>query len=153
MTTSNSPAVITDDGAASLAPIDLASLASAAAGLSTTTKQEAVVRRYYETVDSGESDAVVELFTHDAVYHRPGYQPMVGREALHRFYSGQRVIAHGRHMITHIFPAGSAHVAVEGRFTGRLKDGTDVDLGFADFFTLRRTLIATRTTYFAVAAV
>lgn len=119
----------------------------------TTADAEAVVLQYYEAVDAGRADAVVELFAPDAVYHRPGYQPMVGSEALQRFYSGQRVIAHGHHTITRMMAVGPTQVAVEGWFTGQLKDGTDVELGFADFFTLCRTLIAQRTTYFAVTAV
>lgn len=117
------------------------------------TSGPAPVRLYYETVDSADPTAVVELFAEDAVYRRPGYEPMVGRAALLRFYGGRRVIAAGRHVITRIVSDGPAHVAVEGRFVGRLKDGSRVDLGFADFFTLRDTLIVERTTYFAASAV
>lgn len=111
------------------------------------------MRSYYEAVDSEDPTDVVHLFSEDAVYRRPGYQPIVGHAALLRFYGGERVIAAGRHVITRIVDDGSAHVAVEGRFTGSLKDGSQVDLGFADFFTLRDSLIVERATYFASPAV
>ncbi|WP_116952014.1 nuclear transport factor 2 family protein [Jiangella endophytica] len=117
------------------------------------TDGRAPVLHYYETVDSEDPTAVVDLFSEDAVYRRPGYQPMVGRAALLRFYGGERVIAAGRHVITRIVLDGPAHVAVEGRFIGHLKDGSRVDLGFADFFTLHDTLIVERATYFEASAV
>lgn len=107
-----------------------------------------IVRNYYATVDSAQPIGVVELFTEDAVYRRPGYQPMRGRQALREFYGGERVIASGRHTITRIFDDGADQVAVEGRFTGQLRDGSQVDLGFADVFILRGSLITERTTYF-----
>lgn len=37
------------------------------------------VRRYYDLVDAGETDALVGLFAEDAVYLRPGYEPLVGQ--------------------------------------------------------------------------
>lgn len=116
-------------------------------------RQAASIRCYYRTVDSADPTAVVTLFSEDAVYRRPGYQPMVGRESLLRFYGGERVIAAGRHVITRILSDGTFQVAVEGRFSGRLKNGSDVDLGFADFFTVRDELIVERITYFDTPAV
>ena len=153
MATPSTPSVSIDDQRDSLPEATFRPAVGTEGEVSAITEAEAIVRRYYETVDTKDSGAVVDLFAPDAVYHRPGYQPMVGREALHRFYAGERVIACGRHVITQILTAGPGRLAVEGRFTGKLKDGTDVELGFADFFLLRSTLIAERTTYFAVSAV
>lgn len=50
------------------------------------------VREYYSLVDDGDIGGLIELFAPDAVYHRPGYEPMQGRADLERFYRTQRVI-------------------------------------------------------------
>ena len=115
---------------------------------------EALVRLYYDTVDTEDATAVVTLFSDDAVYRRPGYAPMIGRRALLQFYGSDRVINKGRHRLTHVV-AGSdpTHVAVSGCFVGRLKDGSPVDVGFADFFTVRDSLIVERATFFDSPAV
>jgi ketosteroid isomerase-like protein len=89
-------------------------------------------RHYYATVDAGDVEGVLDWFAEDAVYHRPGYDPMVGREALRAFYDGERIIESGSHDLEQLVSDGST-VAVRGTFTGRLKDGSSVSLGFADF--------------------
>ncbi|MFE7547941.1 nuclear transport factor 2 family protein [Streptomyces gardneri] len=94
---------------------------------------EADVRRYYDLVDAGDVPGLVGLFTADATYHRPGYEPLEGHEGLTRFYSGARVIRTGRHTLTKVLVEGS-NVAVHGEFNGELHDGTTVGLRFADFF-------------------
>lgn len=114
---------------------------------------EAIVRRYYQTVDSPTPAAVVDLFAGDAVYRRPGYEPIIGREALLAFYEGERVIAEGNHEIVGVLVDGPARAAVEGHFSGRLRDGSSVTLGFADFFTVRKGVIVDRNTYFDTPAV
>lgn len=109
---------------------------------------EEAVRRYYEAVDAGDVDGVIACFAEDAVYHRPGYAPMEGREALAAFYGGERVIADGRHTLDAVLVDGSS-VAVRGRFVGTLKDGSGATVGFADIWVLdeeRRAV--TRHSYF-----
>jgi ketosteroid isomerase-like protein len=59
---------------------------------------------------------------------------MVGSQALERFYRGARVIREGVHTPDSIVADGDGRVAVQGRFTGVLKDGSAVDLRYADFF-------------------
>lgn len=106
------------------------------------------VRRYYQLVDAGEVDELVALFASDAVYRRPGYEPLVGRGELTHFYSSQRVIKDGRHTIQTVVTQ-DARVAVHGQFQGTLKDGTQVAVRFADFFTLTAdALFAERDTFF-----
>jgi steroid delta-isomerase len=95
----------------------------------------ATVHRYYELVDAGDVTGLVNLFTEDATYHRPGYEPLEGRAGLARFYSQDRIIREGRHSVTTAVAAGS-EVAVHGEFNGVLHDGTTVSLRFADFFTV-----------------
>lgn len=107
---------------------------------------------YYTAVDSGDVEAVLDCFSDDAVYRRPGYPPIVGRTGLRDFYSGVRVIESGVHDVDDIVVDGD-RAAIRGRFTGRLKDGSPADVEFADFFGFAGEVIATRTSYFYVASV
>ena len=54
----------------------------------------AVVRRYYELVDADDVAGLVALFAPEAVYRRPGYEPLRGRAALTAFYSGTRAVSY-----------------------------------------------------------
>lgn len=112
-----------------------------------TTTAPAPVTRYYELVDANDVDGLVALFTPDATYERPGYEPMRGHSGLTAFYSGERIIASGAHTLTHTVVDGD-EVAVQGRFAGTARDGRVLDLRFADFFRLDGERIAYRTTYF-----
>ncbi|QQS02162.1 MAG: nuclear transport factor 2 family protein [Austwickia sp.] len=116
--------------------------------MSETERNLASVRRYYALVDADDVPGLVALFAPDAVYRRPGYEPLRGRDDLTAFYSGARVIASGRHTIeTEV--AGPTGVAVSGRLAGVLKDGTARELRWADFYTFTpEGLLATRDTFF-----
>ena len=107
---------------------------------------------YYETVDTRGPEDVVALFARDALYRRPGYETFVGRPSLLSFYGGQRVIERGRHVVKVLLVDGD-RVAVEGEFEGFLRDGSEVNLRFADFFRFTEGLIAERASYFDVPAV
>jgi ketosteroid isomerase-like protein len=91
-------------------------------------------RRYYRLVDADDVEGLLDLFEPEAEYRRPGYDPLVGRDALRRFYSGTRVIRRGRHSVTSVVEDGNV-VAIAGDFVGELKDGSTARLRFADFFT------------------
>jgi steroid delta-isomerase len=93
------------------------------------------VRRYYELVDKGDVPGLVGMFSADATYHRPGYEPLVGHDELTRFYGQDRIIREGQHTISAVVATG-ADVAVHGEFHGMLHDGREVGLRFADFFIL-----------------
>lgn len=95
----------------------------------------AQVRRYYELVDDGDIPGLVDLFTSDATYHRPGYEPIHGHAGLTAFYREDRPIRAGAHRLNAIVAAGQT-VAVHGEFHGVLRDDRPVDLRFADFFVL-----------------
>ena len=92
---------------------------------------------------------MLDLFAPDAVYRRPGYDPLHGRDELNDFYPNQRVIASGRHTITTIV-CGDDQVAVEGTFTGMLRTVAKASLQFADFYPFSGSTFAERTTYFYV---
>lgn len=107
----------------------------------------ATVQEYYRRIDAHDVESLLELFAENARYERPGYDPLVGRSALRQFYFAARVIESGAHAIARVVEAGDS-VAVEGRFSGELKDGRHVELGFADFFVLSAEMIVGRRTYF-----
>lgn len=111
------------------------------------------VRLYYDRVDSGDIVGLLDLFAPEAVYHRPGYLPMVGREELERFYDGERVIESGCHTLQRV-TADDASVAVHGEFVGVLKDGSHATARFADFFVVGRDgRFTRRDTFFFVPTV
>lgn len=112
-----------------------------------------LVARYYDSVDMGDLEALLALFDESIRYLRPGYAPILGKPRLRRFYAEERTVRHGHHKLLNVVAAGD-HIAVEGVFTGVLRDGSEIsDLGFADFFVLANGLIAERHTYFAKPAV
>jgi steroid Delta-isomerase len=91
------------------------------------------IRLYYRLVDSNDVEGLVELFAPDAVYQRPGYSPLTGRDELQKFYHRQRIIERGEHTLSCIV-VRQPHVAIHGNFVGTLKDGRNVALRFAEFF-------------------
>lgn len=111
-----------------------------------------LVEAYYRLVDDQAFDEMLELFADDAVYARPGYEPLHGKPAIADFYRGARVIVSGRHTLATVLIEGD-RAAVEGSMRGTLRDGRDVDVRFADFFSVRDGRFVTRDTYFFAASV
>jgi steroid Delta-isomerase len=106
------------------------------------------VRRFYDYVDSDNVTALVELFTEDCEYYRPGYPPRTGRAELATFYRDERVIRSGAHALTALIADGS-NVAAHGRFDGELRSGVNVSIRFADFFEMAGDgLFSRRYTYY-----
>ncbi|MCW2571944.1 MAG: ketosteroid isomerase [Frankiales bacterium] len=106
------------------------------------------VTRYYQAVDNNDITALLNLFTDDAVYERPGYPPLNGRADLQEFYTSTRVIQSGAHVITDRLETDRA-IAVQGTFTGTVVGGQAVTLRFSDFFEIGPDeRITRRTTYF-----
>ncbi|MFI1018583.1 nuclear transport factor 2 family protein [Streptomyces sp. NPDC020965] len=107
-----------------------------------------LVHEYYSRVDAGDFQGLLDLFAADAIYRRPGYEPMQGKKSLESFYRGERVIERGRHEVVSVV-AQSPRIAVTGSFSGQLKDGSQVYLDFADFFTVGADgLFSRRETFF-----
>ncbi|MFD7612811.1 nuclear transport factor 2 family protein [Streptomyces sp. NPDC059828] len=110
--------------------------------------REKRIHHYYELVDAGDVPGLVELFAPEAVYRRPGYEPLVGRAALERFYREDRVIKEGRHALSAALVQEDG-AAVHGTFEGTLHNGREVSLRFADFFTFSADgAFRTRDTFF-----
>jgi steroid Delta-isomerase len=106
------------------------------------------VHTLYEHIDAHDIPSMLELFTEDVTYRRPGYDSIVGRGDLEHFYRHERIIRDGRHTPELVLCDGST-VAVHGRFQGVLKNGEAVDFHYAEFFTTTpEGRFATRETYF-----
>jgi ketosteroid isomerase-like protein len=109
---------------------------------------ETVVRTYYELVDANSVEDMLALFDDQAIYHRPGYEPLNGKSMLRSFYNSERLIEHGSHQITRMIIQG-CYAAVVGCFEGKLKSGSRVNVRFSDFFSVNeKRLIVERDTFF-----
>jgi ketosteroid isomerase-like protein len=97
----------------------------------------------YRAIDTDDLDTLGRLFRDDAVCERPAARPLVGRDAIVRFYANDRRIASGQHTIQQLVIDGAAGAAW-GSFSGRRVEGWTLDLCFADGFTFADGLIATR---------
>jgi ketosteroid isomerase-like protein len=106
-----------------------------------------LVTGLFDIVDGRRWDELVEVFTPDAVYDRPGYDPLVGLDRIVRFYERERIIATGRHSVTRVVSDLGA-AACWGRFVGTGRDGRPLDEEFADTYAVRDGRIAHRKTYF-----
>lgn len=107
-----------------------------------------LVERYYDLVDHNEIAGLLALFTTDVVYERPGYPPLRGIGELERFYRQDRVIESGKHSLRGV-AVDKGLIAVHGDFEGRLRNGKDVCVRFADFFQVAQDgLFHRRDTYF-----
>lgn len=104
---------------------------------------EALTRRFYDHVDDGDVPGLAAMFAPEAGYHRPGYEPFRGPEGMTDFYGRERKIRSGRHTLISVVATAST-VAVRGEFHGTLRDGSPIELRFADFFELGPDLLFTR---------
>lgn len=116
-------------------------------------RPEEVVRHYYKLVDAGQTEDMLALFAGDCTYSRPGYPQITGMAQLRAFYADTRMIESGRHSVAAMVTDASS-VAVRGVFTGTLKEGRHVEVGFADFFSFASDgKIRERHTFFDVPAI
>jgi ketosteroid isomerase-like protein len=113
---------------------------------------ETVVREYYDAVDRGDLERILELFAPDATYDRPGYDTIRGREQLRHFYSSERILEGGRHSLEVVVSNGDC-VSCFGRYIGCTRSKTAVDIRFADIHRVVAEHIAERRTYFFTPAV
>ncbi|GAB3666451.1 nuclear transport factor 2 family protein [Halopiger thermotolerans] len=114
-------------------------------GTDTSTDPETVVRDYYEYVDAGRYDALVDLFADDIRYERPGQGAITGREELREFYLDGRPLEEGSHEVRDVVVEGDT-VAVRGSFSG-IQGDENVEFDFADFHEFEDGTIARRYTF------
>jgi uncharacterized protein len=107
----------------------------------------AQVTTLFAAVDERRWDDLHCVFHRDIVYERPGYEPFVGIDAVLRFYSDERVIATGRHIVEHVL-TGETTVACFGRLIGTSRTGQPLDEPFADLYEFEGCLIRRRRSFF-----
>jgi ketosteroid isomerase-like protein len=107
---------------------------------------EQFVRDMFTAIDSRDWEALGRHFHPDLVYERPGFPLLVGRDGVVEFYKTVRAI-HGEHRIE-VVVVDDRHGATWGRFVGSKKDGTPVDVQFADCYTWRDGLLGHRKSHF-----
>ncbi len=100
-----------------------------------------------QAVDEQRLDDLESVYHRDAVYERPGYQPLTGAAAIMAFYRKDRVIAEGRHHLEQVIVWGDTGAAW-GAFAGRSKTGEALQERFADSFVFRDGQVFARRTHF-----
>lgn len=110
------------------------------------------IARMFATIDARRWAELADFFTTDAVYERPGYEPIIGYAALEHFYREVRIIGSGQHRIERLV-IGRETAACWGRFVGASRDGKPLDERFADVYELRGGRVARRTSYFFRSAI
>lgn len=105
--------------------------------------------RMFKTIDARQWDQLPEFFHPEMVYDRPGYPLLEGRDAVVHFYREVRVLTSGEHQLTAVVMDGD-YGACWGRFVGAKKDGTPVDLQFADCYVFRDHQLVHRKSHFYV---
>jgi ketosteroid isomerase-like protein len=112
---------------------------------------DALVRRMFARIDAADWAGLADLLHPDVVYERPGYPPLAGRDRVLRFYREERAVS-GRHDVQGTLGDGVA-AAAWGRMRGRRRDGSPVDVRFAEVYELTGGRIRHRRSYFFTAAV
>lgn len=105
------------------------------------------VRQLFSLVDRQAWLELGDLFTDDALYLRPGYEPIRGRPALVHFYRDVRQIRSGRHVIHELVGAGDV-AACWGDFAGISRNGEPLAVSFAEWYRFAGGQIAARRTFF-----
>lgn len=106
------------------------------------------LQAYYDAIDRGDLDTILNLFADNSTYTRGEQPEIVGKDQLRKFYEEDRIIQEGNHAIQEITVSGLQGNVI-GTFTGTLKNGARIeDLVFQDRFTFQRGKIVNRITTF-----
>lgn len=106
----------------------------------------------FTRIDRQDWQTLAEIFSEDVTYERPGYNLLIGRDRVLQFYREERVVGSGVHELHHIIIDGEIGACC-GQFTGVHKDGSPIDIRFADVYQFEQRRIKRRTSYFFRAAV
>ena len=111
-----------------------------------------LVHDLFRAIDAREFERLREICHPEVTYARPGYEEFAGIERLLKFYREERVIASGEHRLTAVV-VNDTHAACWGRFVGTHRDGSPIDVEFADTYELENGAIRRRKSFFYVPAV
>ena len=106
-----------------------------------------LVLSYYTNIDAGDITAALACFASEAIYRRPGYDPLIGLAEIEKFYDATRVVGPGRHRIEAIVDSGD-EVAVRGSFEGTFRDGSPLQARWGDFWRFADGKVVERNSYF-----
>lgn len=104
----------------------------------------------FNAVDRRDWDTVAKYFHPELVYDRPGFDQLVGGAAVDNFYRNIRTI-HGVHQFEGFAIDGETG-ACWGRFVGTRKDGSSLDVEFADCYRFKAGQLWRRKSFFYVPA-
>lgn len=110
-------------------------------------KHREVIAACFAAVDEPDLDALLVRYADDVVYERPGYPPIVGRDALEHFYYVERRIAVGQHTIEGVL-CENGRGAAWGSFEGLSRTGDRLAERWCDVYAFERDLIVFRRTHF-----
>lgn len=102
----------------------------------------------FRAVDASDWDALPRWLHPELEYDRPGFDLLQGRDAVVQFYRTIRSIR-GEHRFEG-FAIEPESGACWGRFVGTRKDGTPLDLQFADCYRFKDGLMWRRKSFFYV---
>ena len=107
-----------------------------------------LVGRLFEVIDGGRFDDLGTVFDAQAVYERPGYEPLQGLPRIEQFYRHERVIGSGRHTVEDVTCSETGSAVSFGVFRGTSRAGEALEERFADVYRVQGGKIVQRTTYF-----
>jgi ketosteroid isomerase-like protein len=106
-----------------------------------------VMRLLLRSIDSKDW-GVVEALLHPATeYDVSGFVPFRGRDAVMNYYRNVRPVAQGEHIIESMMVDGDSGVCW-GRFSGKLRDGEEISVWFADVMQFENRKIRKRRVYY-----
>ena len=111
-----------------------------------------LVHDLFRAIDTREFERLREICHPEVTYARPGYEGFAGIDRLLKFYREERVIASGEHQLTAVV-VNDTHAACWGRFVGTHRDGSPIDVEFADTYELEDGAIRRRKSVFYVPSV
>ncbi|WP_229006496.1 nuclear transport factor 2 family protein [Roseibium aggregatum] len=111
-----------------------------------------LVQKLFDCIDRKDWDGLAQHLHDDVTYERPGYEALVGKDAVLDFYNERRIIAAGVHSVEQVV-AAHPHIACWGSFSGRSKEGDALKVRFADVYQLQNGQVWYRKTFFDSPAV
>ena len=107
-----------------------------------------LITRLFTIIDSADYDRLGDVFAAEAVYERPGYEPLQGLPRIEQFYRHERVIGSGQHTVEDVTCSETGSAVSFGVFRGTSRAGEALEERFADVYRVQGGKIVQRTTYF-----
>lgn len=106
-----------------------------------------LLQEMFQAIDSKEWSVLPRFFAAEAVYERPGYEPLRGLDVILRFYTNERIVRDGCHHIEG-FVLHENLASCWGTFDGVSHDGQELHERFSDVYEIGEEKIVHRRTHF-----